>query len=472
MKLNDFKQSEQKLDEFRLSSLLGDYGSAAAKKMFGQTDGKSVQSQMAMDIFLKDFVDDAIAGLVSGVKSGLIDPNLKTKGTAKPVNPAAVKPAAGQPGAPAAATTAQPGTTAQPTAPAAPGTTQKPGTSAAVGKFNQQKQTTQNMNQYIQSASKTINSTQDKAQKIALTKELVNYMADRKGSPEWENGLATVQQVIKKGNVDPNFANAALAKMKAGQTMAEAWKIFYINKLLESVNLTWKDIGLSVLKESTSKHYIIAETKYYKLNNIFESILNEAQSVGDYLKNWFAGYMKGINYGPNQADIDKLINQVEATYGQDKGKKALEQLAQMSYSISKGAAPGASDEQQKMAQANTAAAKQPAAQGQTQGSATTQPAAQGQTQGQTQAAKPAAGQENSNQIAARIKQELTKLSQIDAKIYNELVRSLQVAPEKKEGPPAVQMQPQGFQDKPAAQPGASAGLVAESKKKINSRRLK
>jgi hypothetical protein len=99
MKLNDFKQSEQKLDEFRLSSLLGDYGSAAAKKMFGQTDGKSVQSQMAMDIFLKDFVDDAIAGLTSGVKSGLIDPNLKTKATAKPVNPKAVQPASGQPGA-------------------------------------------------------------------------------------------------------------------------------------------------------------------------------------------------------------------------------------------------------------------------------------------------------------------------------------------------------------------------------------
>jgi hypothetical protein len=92
MKLNDFKHTEKKLDEFRLSSLLGDYGSAAAKKMFGQTDGKSVQSQMAMDIFLKDFVDDAISGLVSGVKSGLIDPNLKTKGPAKPVNPNSVNP--------------------------------------------------------------------------------------------------------------------------------------------------------------------------------------------------------------------------------------------------------------------------------------------------------------------------------------------------------------------------------------------
>lgn len=470
MKLNDFKQSEQKLDEFRLSSLLGDYGAAAAKKMFGQTGGKSVQSQMAMDIFLKDFVDDAIGGLESGVKSGLIDPNLKTKATAKPVNPASVKPAPGQPGAAAPAAPAAPTATATTGQPAAQGTTQKPGTSAAVGKFNQQKQTTQNMNQYIQSASKTINATQDKAQKIALTKELVNYMADRKGYPEWDNAVATVQQVIKKGNVDPNFANAALGKIKAGQTMAEAWKIFYINKLLESVKLSWADLGLTVLKESTSKHYIIAETKFYKLNNIFESILSEAQSIGDYLKNWFAGYMKGVNYGPNQADIDKLINQVEATYGQDKGKKALEQLAQMSYSISKGAAPGASDEKQKMDQANAAAGTQPAAQGSAPAAATSaQPAAQGQTQ----AAKPAAGQENSHQIAARIQQELTKLSKIDAKVYNDLIKSLKPASIPATQPAAQTAPAQGqFQDKPTAQPGASAGVVAESKKKINSRRLK
>ncbi len=451
MKLNDFKQTEKKLDEFRLSSLLGDYGSAAAKKMFGQTDGKSVQSQMAMDIFLKDFVDDAISGLVSGVKSGLIDPNLKTKGPAKPVNPNSVKPAAGQPGA-------------APAAPAAQGQApaQKPGTSAAVGKFNQQKQTTQNMNQYIQSAAKTLNATQDKNQKIALTKELVNYMADRKGYPEWDNAVATVQQVIKKGAVDPNFANAAVGKIKAGQTMAEAWKVFYINKLLEAVDLSWDDIGLTVLKESTSKHYIIAETKYYKLNNLFENILNEAQSIGDYLKNWYAGYMKGVNYGPNQADVDKLINQVEATYGQDKGKKALEQLAQMSYSLSKGAAPGAADEKAKIDQANNAA-KQPAqgqpAQGQAQASA----------QGQATAQPSAQGQENSHQIAARIQQELTKLSKIDASVYNDLIKKLQPVAQ-----PAPQTKPaQGqFQDKPAAQPGASAGLVAESKKKINGRRLK
>ncbi len=446
MKLNDFKQTEKKLDEFRLSSLLGDYGSAAAKKMFGQTDGKSVQSQMAMDIFLKDFVDDAIGGLVSGVKSGLIDPNIKSKAGAKPVNPNSVKPAAGQPGAATTAPTSQPAT--QGTASA-----QKTSTAPAVGKFNQQKQTTQNMNQYIQSAAKTLNATQDKNQKIALTKELVNYMADRKGYPEWDNAVATVQQVIKKGAVDPNFANAAVGKIKAGQTMAEAWKVFYINKLLEAVDLTWNDIGLTVLKESTSKHYIIAETKYYKLNNLFENILNEAQSIGDYLKNWYAGYMKGVNYGPNQADVDKLINQVEATYGQDKGKGALEQLAQMSYSLSKGAAPGAADEKAKIDQANNAA-KQPA-----QGQAQTSAPAQGQQSAQSQPAS----QLNSQQIAAQIKQDLTKLSKIDAKLYNDLIKSLQ--PVSQPAPQSAPSQGQ-FQDKPAAQPGASAGLVAESKKKI------
>jgi len=43
MKLNDFKPAEQKLDELRLSSLVGDYGSAALKSLFGKTGGKTTQ---------------------------------------------------------------------------------------------------------------------------------------------------------------------------------------------------------------------------------------------------------------------------------------------------------------------------------------------------------------------------------------------------------------------------------------------
>lgn len=407
MKINDFKKIEQKVNEGFWDALIGDRAAAGLKSM---GSGKTSQQQLAMDIFIKDFVGDALTALETGVKSGLIDPNMKSKGDgAKPVDPAGVKPAPGQPGAPAAAA---PGTPAAPAAGGLP----KTSTAPAVGKYKQQQQTTQNMNQYVQSAAKTINATQDKAQKIALTKELVNYMADRKGSPEWENGVATVQQVIKKGNVDPNFANAALAKIKAGQTMAEAWKVFYINKLLEAVNLTWKDIGLTVLKESKSKHYIIAETKYLKLNSLFENILNEAESVGDYMKKWFAQYMQGVNYSANQADIDKLLAAIEQSY--PKSKPQLTQLAQMAFAISKGAAPGAADEKANIEKAM--AGEQPAA----AGGAPAAGAAPGATAAPAgAAAKPGSGL-NSHQMAEQIKLDLKKLAGTDAKIYNELIRSL------------------------------------------------
>ena len=432
MKLNDFKQTEQQLDELRLSSLVGDYGSAALKSLFGKTGGKTTQQQMAQDIFIKDFVGDAISSLESGIDSGLINPT--AKGTPRQVNPASVQPQAGQPGATAT------------TAPNAPATAKPGGTAPAVGKFNQQKQTTQNMNQYIQKAAQTINATPDKNQKIALTKELVNYMADRKGYPEWENGLATVQQVIRKGNIDPNFANAALTKMKAGQTMAEAWKVFYINKLLESVKLSWKDIGLSVLKENTSKNYIIVESKYLKLNNVFESIMEAAkgQSISDYLHNWFEQYMQGVNYSAHQAKVDQMINNVAKTYAQDKGKQALETLAKSAWALSKGGgAPGAANVANQIKQATT----QPGA---------TQQPAQAQS-AQTGATQQPASQMNSQQIVAQIKQDLAKLAKVDPNLYSELIKSLAQAP-------VANTTGSTFQDKPAAS-AVPAQKVAESKRR-------
>lgn len=452
MKINDFKPVEKRLDEFRLSSVLGDYGSAAAKKMFGMSGGKTMKQQMAQDIFLKDFVGDAISAIQSGIKGGLIDPNLSSDDTdeKEPVDPGSVKPAPGQPGAvpPAPAAQQAPQQGQAPGAPAA-----KPNTSKAVGNYQKQVQQTQNMNQYIQGASKAINATQDKAQKIALTKELVNYMADRKGYPEWENGLATVNQVIKKGNVDPNFANAALAKIKAGQTMAEAWKIFYINKLVEAVGLSWRDLGLTVLKESRSKKYYITETKYLKLNNLFESILAEAaESLESYLTRWFDQYMKGVSY--DKAQMAPMIKAVADTYARDKGKAALEKLGHSAYAVSKGMVPvGAQNAAPQSAPASTprpAPAESPA-QAQTQ-----QPQAAAQPQTQSQPAQ--AEQDDSYVMGEKIKKDLSKLSQVDPTVYNQLIKQLQPAPEKKEAPE--------FQDKASTNNPQMGQKVAESKRKI------
>ena len=397
MKINDLNKIEEGLG----SSLFGEVPVAALKGFFS---GKGTKAQLTQDIFIKDFVGDAIASLDNGVSAGIIDPRStelaqmedepkkkepasddtgapgasNTDGGNVPnqVNPASVKPAPGQPGA------------------------AKGATAGAVAAKKSQQQTTQNINNYVKQAASAINQTTDKNQKIALTKELVNSMADRQGTPEYNNAIKGVEGIIKRGGVDPGFASAAISNLRSGKTMSEAWRIYFANKLVEAVGLTWKDLGLSVLKEG--KTYYIAETRYLKLNQLFESIMEvttggigfgatpggttatvgkagttpapqnigtptntpitaptipqadekpaapagpkTSQSISEYLLDWFTLYMGGVNWKPKAAMVLPLIHQVQATYKSGKGKAALTKLAQAAFALSKGSIPkGAED---------------------------------------------------------------------------------------------------------------------------------
>lgn len=458
MKLDEFK----KLEELRLSSLIGDYGSAALKKMTGQAGGKTLQQQMAQDMFIKDFVGDAISSLETAIEGGLVDPKLRTAKpkTAAPVNPAGVKPEPTVPGATA------PAAVPAAAAPAAGGLP-KTGTHMATGKYKQQQQTTQNLNNYVRGVSQQLSQVTDKAQKIALTKELVNYMADRKDYPEWGNALKTAEFVLKK-NADPNFATAAIQKLRAGQRLdlnpaglKEGWKIYYLNMLIEGAGLTWTDLGLSVLLESTSKKYMIVESRYVKLNNIFESILEAGDSgkisISQYLKNqWYPQYMKGVNYAVNQAAIDKGIDAIQATYAKDRGQAALEKLAQVSYAVSKGNVPaGAANIVGKGADATAPTADKAA-----------EPAQAAQSQA---AAQPAQAAMNSHQMAELVKSTMARLKGVDAKLYAETMKELTTGTPTQgldaKAPSAAPAAKPGFVDRPAtaAEPEKK---VAESKTKI------
>jgi hypothetical protein len=462
MKLDEFK----KLEELRLSSLIGDYGSAALKKMTGQAGGKTVQQQMAQDMFIKDFVGDAISSLETSIEGGLVDPKLRNAKpkTATPVNPAGVKP---EPTVPGATAPTAPTTPTATTAPAAGGVP-KTNTAMATGKYKQQQQSTQSLNNYVQGVSQQLSKVTDKAQKIALTKELVNFMADRKDYPEWGNALKTAEYVLKK-NADPNFATAAIQKLRAGQRLdlnpaglKEGWKIYYLNMLIEGAGLTWTDLGLSVLLESTSKKYMIVESRYVKLNNIFESILEAGESgkisISQYLKNqWYPQYMKGVNYAVNQAAIDKGIDAVQATYGKDRGQAALEKLAQVSYAVSKGNVPaGAANIAGKGADSAATAGAEKAA----------EPAQAAQSQA---AAQPAQAAMNSHQMAELVKNTMARLKGVDAKLYAETMKELTTGTPTQgldaKAPSAAPAEKPGFVDRPAttAQPEKK---VAESKTKI------
>lgn len=388
MKISEFKKiEEQRLAEISLSSFIGDVGSAAVKSGF---TGKGFKQQMIQDMFLKDFYDDAFTSLDNAVKGRLVDP--KARGTLSPTavekNPADVKPEPGEPGAkPAPAAPAAPGTPATaPTTPGAPAA-KTSATAPAVAANKSQQQTTQNINNYVKQAAQAINQATDKNQKIALTKELVNSMADRQGTPEWNNAVKGVEGIIKRAGTDAGFANQAVNNLRSGKTMSEAWRIYFANKLVEAVGLTWKDLGLSVLKEG--KDYYIAETRYVKLNQLFESIMEVTtggvgfgatpagttatvgkagstpapqninlppnatlntptvpakqqqsqssgglQSVGQYMLAWFNQYMNGVDWKASEATVLPMIQAIEDSYPSGY-KSAIKTLAKAAFAISK-----------------------------------------------------------------------------------------------------------------------------------------
>jgi len=302
MKINEINQPK-KLNEGAFLDLL--LGPELASKY-----GKQNRHEEAERIFLDDFIDDATVSIRNGIKSGLVDPKLVDSDDPadkiNPVDPSSVSPASPAAGAPS-------GTTAPDDA---------------------QQQTSQNINNYVRNVASEINKTTDKNQKIALTKELVNAMADRQGTPEWNNAIATAQQIVKRSGADPNFVNAAINNLRSGKMMTEAWRIYFVNKLLESVKLTWDDIGLCVLKEG--RNYYFADKKYTALNYIFESIVasDGAQSITSYMTTWFDTYMDGVDWRAKQSIVLPAIKEVEKTYKTDEGRAALEKLGRLAFALS------------------------------------------------------------------------------------------------------------------------------------------
>ena len=370
--MNEFKQrtknrklNESQLSELDMSDVIGNYGAAGVKTIadkinpFSKGSGKiSVKDKMASEMFVKDFIGRASEDLARGIKAGLVNPKPATAPEpekADPYKPGDKATTPTTPTTPITPTTpttpAGPDNRIEPTmdpektsaAPAPAGATAPGPASLAAAGANAQKQTNQNLNAYVQNASKTLNSATSPQQKMALTKELVNFMADRKSYPEWDNAVATVQQVIKRGGLDANFANSAMNRVKAGQTMAEAWQIYAINKLLEAVSISWRDLGLVALNESKNSWKVV-DAKYHKLNNIFESILEAdgeyPDTISSYLQKMFKKYTKNITVDPATINrVKQIADQAEANYNSINpmkrgARQELAQLGNMAYALS------------------------------------------------------------------------------------------------------------------------------------------
>ena len=144
----------------------------------------------------------------------------------------------------------------------------KPGVGAAAATAAKaQQQSNQTLNNYVKGIAAELN--KPGANKVGLTKELINFMADRKGTPEWENASDSIKVILKRAGLNPQFADLALKRIQAGQTMESA-QFLFINSLLEAVGLTFADLELTetVIENSGIKHYIVEDANLANLKKL------------------------------------------------------------------------------------------------------------------------------------------------------------------------------------------------------------
>jgi hypothetical protein len=395
MRMSDIKKA-QRIDE-KLANWVGNFGASTLKqlgnRMTGDAEGHStIADKFSKEKFVNDFLSRAYSALTAEIESGRVDP--QAAGATAPAPTTPTTPPATPPPAPAA-----------PTAPAKPGTAKvAPGNAGAPGAV--QKQTNQNINNYVQGVARQLNAEPDRNKKIALTKELINFMADRKDYPEWGNALGTAKAVLQKNQAGGNMVRA----LQGGQKVSEAWNVYWINKLLESVNLSWKDVGLTLLKEDKKNgRYIIAESKYTKLNNIFESImLSEAESISQFLQRWVPTYMRGTDM--SDPNTQALIKGVEDTYQRDQGQAAMKKLATAAFAATRSGAPSGGG-----APAPSSGPSDPS----------TSPGASGPQGASTSAGSNTASTPQSvDSLMSNVKSNLAKLKGMDPAMYAKFIKEL------------------------------------------------
>ena len=238
-----------------------------AKKQWLNPDGTQVARDVHFDLMkavgldpqgnkLKPGMIDKIKG--AWAKSGAgIDPKASVLGKVMGRVGGAIGNAIGKAVAPKAA-----GADQSDAAPAKPGV----GAAAATAAKAQQ-QSNQTLNNYVKGIAAELN--KPGANKVGLTKELINFMADRKGTPEWENASDSIKVILKRAGLNPQFADLALKRVQAGQTMESA-QFSFINSLLEAVGLTFADLELTetVIEHSGIKHYIVEDANLANLKKL------------------------------------------------------------------------------------------------------------------------------------------------------------------------------------------------------------
>lgn len=321
MRLNDFKK-KQVVSELDASHLFGNYGAAALKQLGNRVMGNpkgqmSVKDRMAQDNFIRDFVGRASANIASGIQGGLINPNpgktatpkTATQATqAKPTAPA-VNQASVAKRKPARKTT-PPATDTGSTKPVNPGSVKSELEPTPIQKSPAQ------IRQQKQAAAA------EKAQAQMTPVSPEQSQAKAAGAQAFNNMAGGLE---KMGNKPPaTTASSGQLGPKGRATLARLGK-----QKQDRENSNQGSLDLN-------------EDKFNALNAIFENIMgvDEAKvgypdTISTYLQKMFNQYTKGAGSNDNktQAKLKQLADQVMNTYGKDKGKAALNQLANFAFSL-------------------------------------------------------------------------------------------------------------------------------------------
>lgn len=282
--------TKRKVDE-----IVGDYTAAKLKNMFTLGPTRSAVDVAAQNIFTKEIVGRITAYLDNGIKTGLIDPSLKTQ---SPGTPAAASPAVANQTQPATSGTA---TTAPSSNPP------NPGTPEYFAAQRQQKQA---------QAAKVAQSSM-----VPVTKQVTapTTQTPAPGSPEYFAAKRKAAANIAQSSMVPKPTTTPKTNILPSPSQQNP----YTDRILKNINVPKN---------------ITREDKFFKLNELFENIVNlsEAESISSALEKYV---YQVANINPTQlrqeykqAITDK-IEKIEKSYEMDRGVSELKNLALIIYQI-------------------------------------------------------------------------------------------------------------------------------------------
>ena len=354
MKLNEFKQ----IKEVNLSHVLGDYGSAAVKqvgnRIMGNAEGQlSVKDKMAKQKFIADFIGRANTNLNSAIKSGLVDPKAsgqtaqtQQQPPAQPTTPANTSPQANQNTPSPNATQATKPNAQQPNAQQPNANAQSQPETPEQKRIRLQKAAQQNIDKQAvpfsklpanQAQTQIANQRQQKQNAAAQTAQASMTPKVTQPASQPNQKMTPQQQAAMKAKLQ--------GQRQAGKTAGTTQSGFknYVGGSGERIQGANPDGSPKVVK-------INRESKFYKLNALFESIIEAGeqpaqpakQTISQYLQNMFKQYMGGkVNDPQALSQMKALADEVQKSYPSIKAPlgKMAELAFATSYSQGSGAEP-------------------------------------------------------------------------------------------------------------------------------------